>query len=515
MTTVTNFHFCSLSRIFAQLFIVSTLLFLSGCANQAHLLKKTTYTLPIQDNAPLVQAITSQVQAHPEESGFYPLGEGKNAFIARLALIDQAKHSLDIQYYIYRDDMTSAILTWHLYQAAKHGVRIRLLLDDMQSRNEDALMALASLPNVKIRLFNPLSHRIIRHLSFLTNFSLSNRRMHNKALIADRVAAITGGRNIGDEYFSANKEVEFGDLDLLLIGTVVPEISQQFDLYWNSQYAHPIQHIAKQSELPSKKEWKTWNKHHKRHQQESQYFQSLLNTQLLKQLRDQTLPFYWGKTYIKYDHPNKVTDPTIQNDLLHQISSTLTQAKEEFILISPYFVPTQSGTNQLIKAVTRGIDVTIITNSLASNDVFAVHGWYAKHRKALLAGGVKIYEIKAMPARQNKKSLTGRRVSLHAKSFLIDRKKLFVGSFNFDPRSAHLNTEMGVFIKSPEFANLLIKDLSQHLINTAYELKLDKSGHVNWINNKTQHIYTTDPDAGLGLRFAAWLSGKLPIEMHL
>jgi putative cardiolipin synthase len=387
----------------------------------------------------------------------------------------------------------------------------------MQTRDDAAFAMLAAQPNVHVRLFNPFSNRILRHTAFITNFDRSNRRMHNKALIADGVLAITGGRNIGDEYFSANKSVEFGDLDLLMIGNAVPQVEQQFDKYWNSTNAHPIEHYHQINALPQAEQWALWEDQITKKTRHSAYFKSLLNTPLLIQLKNQNLPFYWGKAEVIYDNPNKVSGDQTHNPLLDAITDSLTNAKHEYLLISPYFVPTKAGTQALVNAVKQGKQVTIITNSLASNDVFSVHGWYAKYRKALLKGGVIIYETKAPPQMtKQKRSMTGSsRTSLHAKSFIVDHKEVFVGSFNFDPRSAHLNTEMGVFIDSPAFANDIYDALQVQLKKHAYRLKLNKKNQLEWIDDSTNKIYTTEPDASLWQRIGAKASGWLPIEKHL
>ncbi len=511
------FRLSTLSRFRRWFFLMNSLLLLSACASTSRPNIPPSYALPKDNASPLVQHITPLTKAHPNKTGFYPLGDGRAALLSRLALIDQAKASLDVQYYIYRDDDTSRLLTWHLYKAAQRGVRIRLLLDDMQSRDDADFAMLAAQPNVQVRLFNPFSNRVLRHTAFITNFDQSNRRMHNKALIADGVLAITGGRNIGDEYFSANKSVEFGDLDLLMIGNAVPQVERQFDEYWNSPNAHPIQRYHQMDSLPNSALWAKWEHQITQKTRYSAYFKSLLDTPLLIQLKNQNLPFYWGEAKVIYDNPNKVSGEQTQNPLLDAITASLTQAKHEYLLISPYFVPTQAGTQALVNAVKQGKKVTIITNSLASNDVFSVHGWYAKYRKALLKGGVSIYETKAPPQiTQQKRSMTGSsRTSLHAKSFIVDHSEVFVGSFNFDPRSAHLNTEMGVFIDSPAFANDIYDALQVQLKRHAYRLKLNNKNQIEWIDDHSGKVYTTEPDASLWQRIGAKASGWLPIEKHL
>ncbi len=221
-------------KLFTHSIIATGVLTLVGCAQPLSTEKQTSYSNVDNFKTNLYQSSLPYTSKHPDKTGFYPLGDGQAALLARLAIIEGAEKTLDVQYYIYRDDATSGLLTWYLYQAAERGVRVRLLLDDMQNRDDQALASLSAHPNVEVRLFNPFSNRTIKPLSFLTDFDRLNRRMHNKAIIADGVFAITGGRNIGDEYFSANSDVEFGDFDLIMLGKVIPQFSRQFDEYWNS-----------------------------------------------------------------------------------------------------------------------------------------------------------------------------------------------------------------------------------------------------------------------------------------
>ncbi|MDD1824781.1 phospholipase D-like domain-containing protein, partial [Photobacterium sp. ZSDE20] len=215
--------------------VILGLLSFWGCSSLPEADKFPSYTIPFDAQTQLASQALPYINKHPKLTGFYPLGDGQEAFLARLALIYGAEHSLDLQYYIYRDDNTSSLMTYALYQAAERGVRVRILLDDMQSRNDESMAQLASHPNIDIRLFNPFAERSARIFGFISDFDRVNRRMHNKALIADNAFVITGGRNIGDEYFAANTSVDFGDFDILMLGESVPEISVQFDLYWNSK----------------------------------------------------------------------------------------------------------------------------------------------------------------------------------------------------------------------------------------------------------------------------------------
>ena len=236
--------FRHLKQFCTHSFIAVSTLTLIGCAQPLSTTKTATYSNVDNYNTTLLQKTLPYIQSNPNKTAFYPLGDGQAALLARLAIIESAQKTVDVQYYIYRDDATSHLLTWYLYQAAERGVRVRLLLDDMQKRDDQFLANLSAHPNVEVRLFNTFGNRSFKPLSFLTDFDRLNRRMHNKSIIADGVFAITGGRNIGDEYFSANNNVEFGDFDLLMMGKVIPQVSRQFDEYWNSKPATPIEMLV-------------------------------------------------------------------------------------------------------------------------------------------------------------------------------------------------------------------------------------------------------------------------------
>ncbi|WP_394166044.1 phospholipase D family protein [Photobacterium piscicola] len=495
-------------------FIAISTLTLIGCAQPLSTIKTATYSNTDNYNTTLLKKTLPYIQANPNKTAFYPLGDGQAALLARLAIIESAQKTVDVQYYIYRDDATSHLLTWYLYQAAERGVRVRLLLDDMQNRDDQFLANLSAHPNVEVRLFNTFGNRSFKPLSFLTDFDRLNRRMHNKAIIADGVFAITGGRNIGDEYFSANNNVEFGDFDLLMMGKIIPQVSRQFDEYWNSKPATPIEMLVTEAHLPTADQLQQWKKAQKQYLT-SDYARSLKQHPMAKKLSNQTLPFYWADAELVYDTPYKVKNS--QDDLLlHHLSAMISQAKTDFLLISPYFVPTEAGVKALVKAAKRGLNITIVTNSLASNDVFAVHGWYAKYRKDMLESGIKLYEIKTDPKIKKKHSWLGNsRSSLHAKTFIIDRKKVFVGSFNFDPRSAYLNTELGVIVDSQAFSDIFYADLDRLLEKSAYRLSLDNNNDIIWTDDTNGKQFDSEPDSGVILKIGAWLAGALPIEKHL
>ncbi|KLV05134.1 cardiolipin synthetase [Photobacterium aquae] len=490
---------------------------LTACSSPLDFTKEASYAVPMDANTSLGGLAVDYMEHAPNEgTGFYPLNDGQEALLARLALIHKAEKTIDLQYYIYRDDATSSLLTYALYLAAERGVRIRILLDDMQSRNDQAMASLSSHPNIELRLFNPFENRAMRMLGFVKDFDQSNRRMHNKSFIADSAFAIVGGRNIGDEYLAANNSVDFGDFDLMLLGKAVPDVSEQFDLYWNSSPASPVESLIDEPTSISQTDIAHWKESLNRHFKNSDYVASFTNLPLVKALNEETLTFFWGSASVHYDLPSKVYNPAETDLMLHALDQILTKAESSFFLVSPYFVPTQSGTDALVAAAQNGLNIIIITNSLASNDVFAVHGWYAKYRAQLLEAGIALYEVKVDPKLKKKRSWLGSsRTSLHAKTFIIDDQEIFVGSFNFDPRSAFINTEMGVLVHSPEFIDAAFSELDDNLQKSTYRLSLNEQGDILWHNDFANITYDNEPDASVWLRLGAWLASILPIENQL
>ncbi|MDF2152968.1 phospholipase D family protein [Vibrio sp. CAU 1672] len=475
--------------------------------------KSTSFHFGYQSESTLADFFATDLHDRSSETGFYPLAQGHDALLARIALIESAEKSLDLQYYIYRNDETSQLITWRLYEAARRGVRIRLLLDDMQTHNDAGMAALNAHPNIEIRLFNPHQYRNARVLAMASDFTRLNRRMHNKSLTADSVTAIVGGRNIGNEYFSFESNVEFGDFDVMLYGQAVQQTADQFDLYWNSPYAIPMAWITPEAEKVSDKAIQEMVKEWQLEKQFSTGRYNFTDLKLYQQLQQHNLSLVWGNGKIWFDLPDKIA--TQESQLVENLSELLGQVKHSLVLISPYFVPTESGTQALTQAAQRGIDITIITNSLASNDVFAVHGWYAKYRQDLVAAGIKLWEIKASAKIKNDWSLTGSsRSSLHAKVMLIDKRTLFVGSMNLDPRSAALNTEMAFVIDQPEFVLQSLSVLPEQLREGAYQIVL-KNGNIAWKDHQTGQIHTSEPEASVWRKIGAWFSGLLPIEDQL
>ena len=481
----------------------------------------TTHRLPAVTATPLAQRITALQAGHPDASGHYPLADGRAAFAARLALINSAQRSLDLQYYLWHDDNAGRLLAAALYRAAARGVRVRLLLDDNNTRSLDPLLlTLDAHPNISVRLVNPFMQRRWRILGYLGDFPRLNRRMHNKTFTADGHIAIIGGRNIGDEYFGSGDGVLFADLDTLSIGPVTTAIADDFDRYWNGAAAYPVALIIPGSgsrtapalpdsatALPDSATARA-------------YLRALDRDDPVARLRDGSLPLYWGPTTLHSDPPDKLLGKTaLSATLLADIGPVLSKTTRELIIVSPYFVPTAEGAAGLIAIAGRGVRITILTNSLAASDVAAVHSGYAKYRR-LLAAGIRLYELKpgATISASGHGGITGHSgASLHAKSFAADGRYVFVGSFNMDPRSAALNSEDGILIDSPALAGDFARHLAANLPTPAYAVSLDDNGRLQWqsLENGRTVIYTREPASSWLRRSSTIILSWLPVEWLL
>jgi putative cardiolipin synthase len=516
------------------LFPLTLLLGLSGCATLPTDIERKVTSHDDRDGEPsrIAPHVAPYLQKHPLKSGFWLLGDGLDAFAARVLLAEAADRTIDVQYYLYHNDTTGRILTYRLLRAADRGVRVRLLLDDMATKGIDTpLASLDAHPNIEVRIVNPYANRGFRGLETLARFDTVTRRMHNKSFSVDNVMTIVGGRNVGDEYFGTHEEVNFGDVDVLAMGPAAAEVGNQFDLYWNSQLAYPIESLAaSRGDVEAlRRELEEYDEAHR----DSPYIQRVRTTALVRDVVAGTLDFQWGHAIVFYDLPDKLlTDPEDRSTHMGPkvLPYTLGALKRDLLIFSPYFVPGEKGVMLLTDLEKRGVQVRVLTNSLASTDVGIVHAGYAKYRKPLLRGGVEIYEFKpdADTAAKGKfaklKGSSG--ASLHAKTFVYDREALFVGSPNLDPRSGKLNTELGILFESEPLAKGLADWFDDNQAHIAYRVSLDRSQCKNqhrceeqlrWTDEEggREVIYLKDPETGVLPRFFVSLVSLLPIEGQL
>lgn len=506
--------------------LLAALAVMAGCASiDFDYLKTSSFVLPDTEDTYLGAHIADVIVDQPDGySGFYALADGIDALAARLLLIDHAEVSVDIQYYLINNDLVGNTFIDALLRAADRGVRVRLLLDDIMTRRYDvAMQALDTHPNFEMRIFNPFNRGAAgRTLGALGSFSRINRRMHNKSVTIDNQITIIGGRNMANHYFGADEKKKYGDLDVVGIGPVVGEVSTMFDEYWNHQYSLPVQAVADRLDDP---EAELARVRALLQQAESEIassvYASVLQERYYAYLYNDDSIFEWAPYEFVYDSPDKSEKkkaseaPSITTGLIEALRA----AEQEVIIVSPYFVPLKSGIEAFSRLQASGVDVTVITNSLAANNQFTVHAGYAPARKPLLDNGIKLYEVRpdADVAGSEFVAYSGATATLHTKAFLVDRQSVFIGSFNFDPRSVNINTEMGVIIHDPKLATKFTEAVLAALPNEAYEVFLNDRGQLRWrdTRNGAQETYDREPETSWLDRFKVGLVRILPIRSQL
>ena len=478
----------------------------------------------------LAQIIQPLQEQHPELTGYLVLFEPLEALATRLSLIDKAEKRLDLQYYIWDNDKVGSLALHALIRAADRGVKIRLLIDDNNAKSTEGIfVALAQHPNIEVKLFNPYRFRKYRALDMILDLKRINRRMHNKSFIADHQVALIGGRNMTNQYYNVSDNYQFSDVDVMLVGSAVKDISHSFDEYWNHEYAYKVQEVVKQSahRLSYDSLKQQLDEHYKRITVQN-YLDLTSNSQAIDSLMSRDIPLDWVKAEVVKDSPDKIKSKAKKKEHLNfQLIQQLEQPEKNVDLISAYFVPEKKGAKMLTDLAEDGIKVRVLTNSFKANDVAVVHAFYGKYRQDLLEHGVQLYEFLpaldkndldrhtealAKKAKVNLKGLS--RSSLHAKLMALDEKQVFIGSFNFDPRSAYLNTEIGVLLNSPPLARAVHTTMDENLSKYAYQLVLDANKKITWQRQTPQGpvIYTKEPRMKWWQRAGIKMLSWLPIE---
>jgi len=511
-------------RLVAIFFVGCALLGISSCSGlPKDVQRQASAAIDDGDETSLGRSLKTQLADHPEQSGVMLLSGGLDAFVGRVVLASLAERSIDVQYYMFHQDTVGKLLIDQLIKAADRGVRVRMLIDDIYGSDaDDVWTALDAHPKIQVRLFNPFVRDASKNLQWITRFRDVNYRMHSKSFTVDNQATIVGGRNIGDEYFDANPELAFADLDLLAIGPVVPEVSDAFDQYWNSDWAYPASALTQPAAPEQLNHLRVRMDAFPRHEAAVAYTEALKNSNLANTLRSGDAQFQWAEARVIHDSSDKkVRDEDWQSDLLiSQLWPYMQKATEELIIVSPYFVPGKKGADALCGLSKEGVKVRILTNSLASNDVAAVHAGYAKYRKQLLKAGVALYELDEEVKKAVKKKfiwLPGlSKSSLHAKTMVIDRKAMFVGSMNLDQRSLNINNEIGILFLNPEIAGSSAEAFDRHITRVAFRLELDnESIHWHIKQNDKEIVYDKEPYVSFWKRLGVWFIGLLPVEFLL
>ncbi len=419
--------------------------------------------------------------------------------------------------------MTGTLLFEALHGAADRGVRVRLLLDDNNTAGLDpTLAALDSHPNIEVRLFNPFVIRSSRAIGYLTDFFRLNRRMHNKSFTADNQATIIGGRNVGDEYFGATEGVLFVDLDVMAVGPVVNEVSKDFDRYWASDSSYPVDRLLPPADPALIAEIASTALLIERDPAAAAYVSALRDSSFVRELIEGKLVLEWAATRMVSDDPAKGLGLAAPEALVSgKLKDIIGESATHVDLVSPYFVPTAAGVEAFAALAERGVKIRGLTNSLEATDVAPVHAGYAKRRKALLKAGITLYEMRLLsPDIGRNRSAGAMRSSgssLHSKTFSVDRLRVFVGSFNFDPRSAKLNTELGFVIDSPELAQKIEAAFDSTIPANAYEVRLSDAGKLYWIERRSGDSvrHDTEPGTTFWQRAGVWFMSVLPIDWLL
>jgi len=470
-------------------------------------------------------------KAHQGLSGFQLLIDGTDSFALHLAIADKAERTLDVQYFLVVPDDTGKLLLDSLLRAADRGVRVRLLLDDAEAFEVDArLQPLEAHPNIEIRIFNPFIVRRemtpLRWAEFVIGSRRLNYRMHNKLFIGDNAIAITGGRNVGDAYFQASTKVEFGDFDLAVVGPMVRALSGSFDLYWNDRLAVPVTTLR--SAKPSQEELDKSRKalaEHREKMMAGEYMRSLPKANLLDDMLSAKRPLIWARASVAYDLPDKAKAAAEQPGRLmwERVAAAVEETQRELIIVSPYLVPGETEMTLIRRLRARGVRVRILTNSLASTDMPIVHVGYMKYREPLLEAGCELFEVRPLLGKPGDghgaiKSGSSEHFGLHAKVFVIDRQRAFVGSMNFDQRSLDINTEIGIIVDSPKIAaDIAARFEAIAQPANSYQLALVPGHSIQWITEVNGNVarFDADPDVDAGKRTLVRMLSVLPLDTQL
>lgn len=477
--------------------------------------------LPPAETGRMADALRAAPESDADRTGVVALPDGPGAFASRVLLADAAVQSIDAQYYIWHGDLTGVLLLDALKRAADRGVRVRLLLDDNGTSGLDReLAALNAHPSAEVRLWNPFNLRRMKVLSYAFDFFRLNRRMHNKSFTVDGLATIVGGRNVGDEYFGTGQSALYIDLDVIAVGAAVEEVGADFDRYWASPSVYPVGQVIPHLD-PGATPVEDALMRASADPQFEEYREVLANSQTVRRLLEGELAFEWTDVTLVSDDPRKGQGRASRDDLLaERLATSVGRIEHRLDGVSPYFVPGAQGVRAFVDLASRGVEVRLLTNSQAATDVMPVHAGYAKRREALLAGGVSLFELKSRvapgAARGDAGPFGSSGASLHAKTFAVDGNRIYVGSFNFDPRSTLLNTEMGFLIESERLAGRLHEMFDNGLPAMAYEVIL-QDGDLAWREaaDGTSLLHEKEPETSAIERAAVTVIGWLPVEWLL
>lgn len=504
-------------RTVSLLALLSGVIYLSACTYVPFETNR-----PAETAAPPAPSTVSRIEStigaeiNGDQVLLAPLNNGNDALGARLRMIEEARHTIDLKTFLIKPDTAGALVWLALFDAAERGVRIRVLYDDVFTNAQDEQIAtLDAHPNVDIRTYNPLSRNSTFVGNFLLDFKRVNRRMHNKAFIVDGTFAVVGGRNIADEYYQIETESEFADFDLFIAGRPVEQLSASFDLFWNDEWAVPVNSFAQGDAAALREALAALRA--VPDDPRSKVYKGAVSSQYLRDLREGRKPSYVGTATVVTDDPQKLRRPPGQGPFTvgNSFYNTLLSAKREVLIITPYFVPEDYGAEVFERLVAKGVRVRIVTNSLASTNHAYVHGGYAKYRNRLLRSGVEFMEVRADAPLIVEGSTTP--LVLHSKLAIIDAGRLFVSSTNIDPRSIRQNSEIAMIIESPALASDVLARLNAEVQEYVFDVAAGPDGNPVWRyqGSGKNEIYRSEPNAGFFRKLLATLTGWLPVEQQL
>lgn len=501
--------------------------------------KAASSALPDQQRTRLGRQFESAARDHAGNSAFRLLSAGVDGFLVRAQMINAAERTLDLEYFIFRQDETGQLLTDGLLRAADRGVRVRVLVDDGDTlQGDEQIAALAAHPKIEIRIFNPFAYRghveLFRAVEFAFNASRLDYRMHNKLLVVDNAAALLGGRNIGDEYFQVDPESQFGDDDVFAAGPIATQLSRTFDEFWNSPIAIPVGGLAGAEQSESALyAFRTALAAHRRQLKldGTDYAGRVATGEPLAGMISGTVPLVWARAQVVYDSPEKkrVEKGEMVGRLMHRTVADATAAvQSELLMVTPFLIPGDDGLQLFRDLRQRGARIRILTNSLESTPELMAHSGYMNYRVPMLEDGVELYEVRALLGNakgsgESKSATLYGNYALHAKLFVFDRQRLYVGSMNFDQRSHHLNTEIGLIIDSPELARQTATRFASIVIPTnsyAVALREDARGGSPNLFWRTQEgaeaiEYGSEPARSAWQRMKVEFLSRLPLDKEL
>jgi putative cardiolipin synthase len=459
-------------------------------------------------------------------SGVRLVADPRDAFKARYAFAALAEHTLDLQYYLWKGDLTGRLLLWRALQAADRGVQVRILMDDIYHHGRDrAYAAIDAHPNMQVRVFNPMGNRGVgRSPNFLVNKRTLNHRMHNKIFLVDNAVAILGGRNIGDDYFGIDPDLNFHDLDVLAVGAAAQAAGQAFDMYWNSPYAVPIEVLYDRTMRADELDTM-------RLEMESELSEALGGIpydvphdalRVQQQLEQLANELTWAEAEIVVD-PLDRFDGGSESAFVKLGRSLNEEAEHDLTMQTAYLIPNGGGIDNISHLIDKGVRVRIMTNSSLSNNHLTVHAHYMKYRKPLIRAGAELHELRADAELLNHYREVDSRIAdshagLHTKALVVDGRISVIGSYNMDPRSRIWNSEIALLVRSEAFGEIVMAEMLEEFApGNSYRVNLDERGKLYWEieTDAGTERWTHDPGATVWRRFLARLISWLPIENEL